>query len=191
MIRLPPPPLVSLRGFPIKTIRNSKKNYASTKVDQLTLIHHLDYTNQNPNNALQISLLYPKDIRPNDIVICDAQPGLHWEACPPLTGDQPVRGESFTGNNRVITLPRHPPPNITGDKDRQQGAQARPAKRKLDFPTPPTDNPITPSTGILMGGPAQPSSRRRLLRHTSDPTTAPASHLAHAAGSTRLTPAQP
>ena len=48
--------------------------------DQLTLIHHLDYTNPNPNNALKTSLLDPQDIRPNDIVICNAQPGRHWEA---------------------------------------------------------------------------------------------------------------
>jgi hypothetical protein len=46
--------------------------------DQLTLIHHLDYTNPHTNNALQTSLLTPQDIRPNDIVICNTQPGRHW-----------------------------------------------------------------------------------------------------------------
>ena len=45
--------------------------------DQLTLVHHLDYTNPNLNNALQTSLLHPHDIRLNDIVLCNAKPGLH------------------------------------------------------------------------------------------------------------------
>ena len=113
--------------------------------DQLTLIHHLDYNNPIPNNALQNSLLNPQDIRPNDFVICNAQPGIHWEACPPLTRGHPALGESFTGNDRAITLPRHHPPNTRDNNARPQGTQNKPAKRKLDFHTPhfqpPSDNP--------------------------------------------------
>ena len=116
--------------------------------DQLTLIHHLHYTNPYPNNTLAISLLNPQDIRPNDIVICNAQPGIHWEACPTLMGGHPILGESFAGNVRVISLPRHPPPNSRGDNDRPQDTQTQSAKRKLDFHTqhfpPSTDNPKPP-----------------------------------------------
>ena len=127
--------------------------------DQLTLIHHLDYTNPHPNNALQTSLLNPQDIRPNDIVLCNAQPGRHWEACPPLTGSHPILGDSFAGNDRVLFLPRHPPPNITGDNDRRQDTQTKSAKRKLVFHTQSptlTDNPTSqPALEYLWA--AQPS----------------------------------
>ena len=151
--------------------------------DQLTPIHHLDYTNPNPNNASQLSLLNPQDIRPNDIVIYNAQPGLHWEACPLMPGGHPVLGESFTGNDEVITLPRHPPPNISGDNDRPQGTPTQPAKRKLDFHTqhfpPSADNPNSHPTldsrvtTQLSPAAAGCSSDTRLTRPRLPPATLP------------------
>ena len=134
-------------------IRIVNYRFDSLCFDQLTLIHHLDYTNPHPNNALQTSLLNPQDIRPTDIVLCNAQPGRHWEACPPLTGSHPIPGDSFTGNDRVLFLPRHPPPNITGDNDRRQDTQTKSAKRKLVFHTQSPTLTDNPSSRTLLGSP--------------------------------------
>ena len=94
-------------------------------------MHHIDATTTT-DNALRTSTLDPNDVRSTDIVVCNAQPGRHWEACPPHTG-RPALGESFTTNGTTITLPRHPPLNTRHGNPLPATRPTSRAKRKIEF----------------------------------------------------------
>jgi len=124
-------------------------------------------------------MLRPYDIRPTDVVVCNAQPGQHWEACPPLTGTPPFLGDSFTAHGTVITLPRHSPPDPCGD---DLDPRTNPATRSQTETGPPdAHHPATrlphnsPPSRPYRSSQALPRHRRLLVGHPLEPRTTPGS----------------
>ena len=119
------------------------------------LIPRLHYTKPKSANALQISLLSPPDTRPEDIVICISQPGIHWEARPRLTGRPPTLGESFNAHGTSINPP----------------TPSTPIRRRRSTSEIPTDSPRQTKTGppyaLPRAGPRQPPTTPRLRPHRS------------------------
>jgi len=131
-------------------------------------------------------MLRPQDIHPEDIVICKAQPGIYWEACPPLTGRHEIIGESYTIHGTVITLPRYPPEH-SHDDDQPPSYRPTPhAKRKLELRAPYTEAaldscPRAPALDRAGADYPRPTGAQRLLlgqpaRAKSEPRRPPGNY---------------